>query len=177
VSSGSAQIVKKAKIVDGYFSVYQEQEKPLPFIPFGWMPEQAPNMMNFDIGHQKEPHSGNTCIAVTIEWKFPWWAGIAWISEEKWELDDGSIVYDLTGAKRLVFFLKGKNGNERIQVKIGILWGRPIGDVIKKKGVKMEKPIESEWLTLTKKWEKYVIELEDYDLNFVQKEGGCYIPR
>jgi len=166
-SSWGEQIVKKSNIdSSGIFSVYREMDDPVPFIPHGWMPAEAAQMIKvFDLGCQKDPHNGNTCLAITIEWSFPWWAGIAWITEDGWwgESDKGP-VFDLTGAKRLIFSLKGKNGNERVQVKIGILWDKPFGDVIKRDQEKI-KEIESEWLTLTKKWEEYTIDLEGFDLS------------
>jgi hypothetical protein len=165
--SWGAQLVKNPKIdADGRFWVYREKEDPLPFIPHGWMPEQAAQIINlFDLGHPNNPHSGQTCVAITIEWKDPWWTGIAWITEDQWWAeDDKGPVFDLTGAKRLVFFLRGKNGNERIQAKIGILWDKQFGDVIKKDGTAIKKPIESDWLTLTKGWKEYTFNLEGLDL-------------
>jgi len=164
--SWAAQIVKKTMVEDGRFWVYREKEDPLPFIPHGWMPEQAAQIINlFDLGHPDNPHSGQTCVAINIEWKFPWWVGIAWITEDQWwGEDDKGPVFDLTGAKRLVFFLRGKNGKERIQVKIGILPDKPFGDVIKKGGKAIGNPIESDWLTLTKEWKEYTLELEDFEL-------------
>ena len=163
----SDQLVKKPEMdVDGRFWIYREKDEPLPFIPHGWMPEEAAQMIKlFDFGYQKDPHDGKTCLAVTIEWKFPWWAGVAWMTEDAWwgENDKGP-VFDLTGTRHLVFFLQGKNGIERIQVKLGILWDKPFGDVIEKDGLRIEGPIESEWLTLTKEREKYTLDLEGFDL-------------
>lgn len=167
------QLVKKPrKDADGRFWVYREKEDQLPFIPHGWMPEECVQMIILDIWYPKDPHDGKNCIAVTFEWKKdPWWCGIAWMTWEKdkqgkpwWGQDDSGPVYDLTGTKRLVFFSRGKNGNERIQVKIGILCDKPFGDVIKKDGVKIEKPIESDWLTLTEEWREYTLDLEGFDL-------------
>lgn len=164
--SQSDQLIKNPpKDDEGRFWVYNEKDGPLPFIPHGWMPAEAAQMINvFDLGSQKDPYEGRTCLAINIQWKAPWWCGIAFITQDAWWAEnDKGVVYDLSGVKRLVYYMKGSK-NERIQIKVCILTDKPFGDVIKKNGKEFKNPIESEWLTLTKTWEKYTLDLSDYEL-------------
>jgi len=150
------QVVKQPPLdAQERFWVYREKEERLPFIPHGWMPAEAAKMIEpFDLGHTDNPHSGKTCLAVTVKWKFPWWCGIVWITKDKWwgECDDPGPVYNLTGVKELIVWAMGKKGGERIQFEVATLADKPCGDSTGKK-------IKFQYLTLTKEWTEYRFDL------------------
>ena len=182
-SNQAAQIVKKiAQNPDKIFWVYREKDDPPSFIPCGWEPPEAAQMIDFfDTGYQKECYEGKTCIAVAIrKWVNPWWCGVAWVTCDDrngcwWGENNICPVYDLTGVKWLVFSLKGKTGKERVQIKICTLSNKPFGDRLQKVEVvngkeefrDFNKPIESEWYTLSNDWQTFAINLEDYVLSKV----------
>src|SRR5580658_5294314 len=67
----------------------------------------------------EEPHSGSKCI----RWDYTagdGWGGIAWQSPEG-DWGDKPGGFDLTGAKKLSFWARGKNGNEQISIGMGLI--------------------------------------------------------
>ncbi len=68
--------------------------------------------------------------------------------------------YDLTGAKKLTFWARGKEGGEKIDFGVGILGSdKPYPDTVKAKleGVKLKKD-----------WKRYTIKLKGKDLTRVK---------
>jgi hypothetical protein len=153
---------------DGRFWLYKNVQPgdALPFVPYAWMPAQAGEMMTMDVTSKANPHvegeksASETCIAVTVKWSTPYWCGAAFLSGPDtpppgwWGEDDRGWHFDLRGLKsrKLVFYAKGATGQERMQVKFGILGDKRYGD-------SLPFPKESRWLKLSKNWTKYELDL------------------
>ncbi|OIO39724.1 MAG: hypothetical protein AUJ71_00015 [Candidatus Omnitrophica bacterium CG1_02_49_16] len=106
------------------------------------------------------PHSGVTCIKITYTNRASQkarWAGLYW-QDPKSNWGDIPGGYDLTGAKKLTFWVRGEHGGERIdQFKIGGMSGK-YGD--------------SDWavttaVVLTPEWQQVTIDLEGKDLSVI----------
>ena len=164
--SNSQDIRKPLLDSNKRFWIYGGTRQADPFIPHGWMPAEAASMIKeFNLACHTNPHSSNNCLAVDISWlKYPGWCGVAWMTQEKakdkspwWGQDASGCAYNLTSAKQLVVWARGAKGGERIQFKIGILGDKPYGD-------STISPIESDWVTLSTKWQKYTINLRGNNL-------------
>jgi hypothetical protein len=172
---------------DGRFWVYKDgKNNPrLPFIPYAWMPAESGKMMTLDLECQQNPHQEKQetaqegqanpspeppmCIAVKVNWKTPWWVGVAFVSgpddPQWWGEDDRGWYYDLSGLKKkkLVFYARGETGKERIQIKAGILGNKPYGDSLKF-------PAQTKWLKLPTEWTKFELDLSKFkpeDLKYI----------
>ena len=99
-----------------------------------------------------------TCVQVTFDNldKAPHWGGLVVpVKQDYWGKEpDLKAGLDLSKSKRLVFWLKGENGNEQVQIKAAITNSQEYGD-------SAEIPLATDWLTLTKEWTKYEIEIKD----------------
>ena len=123
-----------------------------------------------------------TCIEIIfrkLEQPPKWVGGVFPVEDGYWgeePLKDSSKALDLSGARMLVFYAKGKEGGERIQVKAAIAGDKLYGDKIslipsdvekdeKKKdlirSVPAPLPIISDWITLEKDWKRYDIQIEN----------------
>ena len=119
-----------------------------------------------DQGWADNPRSGTTCLKITYKPNVSQgarWAGVFWQNPaNNW--GDRKGGFDLTGAKKLVFWARGEKGGERIEeFKIGGISGAypdsdssGIGPVI-----------------LTKEWKQYEIDLEGKDLSYISG-GFCW---
>lgn len=137
------------------------------FIPSGFMGDYT--AISLKVAQKLNPHSGATCMRftydpTTVTVGGAHWGGVQWQNPEgNWGTQNGGI--DLTGAKRLTFWARGKNGGEKIdkfQVG-GISTGEfpdsdqeSIGPVV-----------------LTKEWKQYTIDLADTDLSYIAG-GFCW---
>jgi hypothetical protein len=87
------------------------------YIPSGWMGNSKGIKM--DEGCTVNPHGGKTCLR--FEYTAPDdWAGVVWQDPiNDWgDLPGG---WNLTGARKLVFWARGENGGETVTFKYGIL--------------------------------------------------------
>jgi outer membrane protein OmpA-like peptidoglycan-associated protein len=87
------------------------------------------------------------------------WSGVYWQNPaNNWGDKPGQTGFDLRGAARLVFWMRGEKGGEKIhEVRAGGIVGRfPDSDVA------LEGPI-----TLTKEWKRYEIDLSGKDLRHI----------
>ncbi len=147
------------------FPVYTDKRSPdNHFIPSGWMGDIADIIM--DDASMENPHSGSTSIKFAYTAKGSSgqrWAGIYWQNPaNNWGDKDGG--FDLTGASRLTFWARGKEGGERIEeFKMGGITGRysdsdaaGIGPVV-----------------LTTDWKQYTIDLSGKDLSYISG-GFCW---
>ena len=86
------------------------------FIPSGWMGDH--NDVVMDQSSTETFHSGLTCIQITYSNKASKnarWAGVYWQEPaNNWGTMENA-GFDLTGAKKLTFWARGKNGGERIE--------------------------------------------------------------
>ena len=148
------------------FAVYTDAKSPdNHYDPSGWMGDYG------DIGMTQEfltnPHGGSTSIKVTYRAKKSQgagWAGIYWQNpSNNWGTKPGG--YDLTGAKKLSFWVRGEKGGEKIdEFKSGGITGE-YGD----SDVAAIGPVE-----LTTDWQELVIDLDGKDLSSISG-GFCWV--
>ncbi len=156
-----------ATAVTGFkgFPIYTDAKSPdNHYIPSGYMGDYADAKIEracFD-----NPHSGTTCIKVTYTnaaSNGARWVGVYWQSPaNNW--GDRKGGFDLTGAKKLVLWVRGEKGGERIEeFKLGGLTGLyPDSDIA---GIG---PI-----MLTQEWKQYEIDLSGKDLSYISG-GFCW---
>ncbi|MBF0489678.1 MAG: hypothetical protein HQL15_03550 [Candidatus Omnitrophica bacterium] len=146
------------------FIVYQDKNSRNRYTPSGYMP--TGECLKLEDAWQQNCYEGKTCIKVTYDVscssKSRRWAGVYWLNPpDNWGDKKGG--YNLTGAKKLVFWAKGAKGGETIsEFKVGGVGNNrnypdsdfaTIGPVI-----------------LTKEWKEYSIDLRDKDLTSIS--GG-----
>jgi hypothetical protein len=130
--------------------------KSQPWVPSGWM--GGFDALTMDPESKVSPHSGETCLEVLYDAP-GMWVGVAWQhpANDWGELPGG---FDLTGAKKLTFWARGKEGGEKIDFGVGILGSdKEYHDTAKAelKGVKLKK-----------EWKRYTIDLDDADLTRIK---------
>lgn len=142
------------------FYVYSDKNSPdNHFIPSGWMGDYSDVALIQD--HMINAFSGSTCIKVTYANKASSgarWAGIYWQDPANNWGTNPSGGFNLTGAKKLTFQIKGAKGGERIEeIKMGGISGSypdsgtaGIGPVV-----------------LTTEWKQYSFDLTGKDLSHI----------
>lgn len=136
-----------------------------PYVPSGWMGNHE--VIDFDEGWKKRPHSGATCIRVRCGMSHSWF-GIVWQSPANdWGDQEGG--WDLINARQLSFWARGENGGEKVEFKFGILReDQPYPDTTGNKGLTV---------SLTRYWKQYVIPLTGnkrcIKTGFVWVVDGC----
>lgn len=144
------------------FNVYTDKNaRGNHYSPSGWMGDYSD--IAFTDAWKENPHSGMSCIKITYKPNASQgarWTGMYWQNPpNNWGEKKGG--YDLTGAKKLIFWARGEKGGERIEeVKIGGLSGTYPDSDIAAAG-----PI-----ILTKDWQEYSINLDGKDLSYIS--GG-----
>jgi len=154
----------------GRFWVYRDgtANPRMPFSPYGWMSDAAPSdVIQLDLECHDSPHvldattaanGDNTCLRLTVNWTNATWAAVSFISGPDkpawWGNTNGGTYYDLRKLhrKKLIAYLRGDKGGERVTVKLGILAQRPFGD-------SLAKPIASDLLELSTSWQRYELDL------------------
>jgi hypothetical protein len=146
------------------FIVYQDKGTPYRFVPSGYMPNGE--CLKMDDAWRQNCYKSKSCIKINYDvscsLKSRRWAGIYWLHPaDNW--GDRKGGYNLTGAKKLVFWARGEVGGEKIaEFRIGgVGEGREypdsdtasIGPVI-----------------LSKQWKEYEIDLRGKDLSYIS--GG-----
>jgi hypothetical protein len=155
----------------GRFWLYGErQDEAGAWIPYpevavwsGWMPENVTDLLDKDqtsLTCTEQPRTGKLCWRTVLKkWVAPYWCGIAWFTKDQgtpWKApDDTWPAYDLSKATKLVFWARGAEGDEMIQVKIGILSDKG------RYGDQSGFPIATDWLKLTTQWKEYEVPLGD----------------
>jgi len=136
-------------------AVYADGE-PRPWVPSGWM--GGFDALTLDPESKISPHSGNTCLEVVYDAP-GMWVGVAWQHPANdWGEQPGG--YDLTGAKKLTFWARGKEGGERIDFGLGLIGSdKPYPDTAK---------VELKGVKLKKEWKRYTIDLDDLDLTRIK---------
>jgi len=121
------------------------------------MPARAAdtNSVQFKTSEKPDFDGNGTAVKVTFDLtQPPNWVGLVVPVQQdywgEWQADG----LDLTKAKKLIFWAKGTKGGEQIQVKASIATDKPYGD-------SAEIPIVSDWITLTKDWQKYEIAINN----------------
>ena len=140
-----------------HFYVYNDKgDSRNHYAASGWMGDTKEIV--YSDGWPKKPYSGSTCIKITYKAKSSegeGWAGIYWQDPaNNWGNTKGG--FDLTGAKKLVFWVRGEKGGEIINdFFIGGIKGRYPDSCSISIG-----PID-----LSKKWQQFEINLEGKDLS------------
>lgn len=147
------------------FNVYTEKHaRTNHYIPSGWMGDYGD--ISYNDGCTERPYSGTTCIKIIYKTDVSQgarWVGMYWQSPaNNWGERKGG--FDLTGASKLTFWARGKNGEERIEeFKIGGISGAyPDTDTAYLGPV-----------VLTKEWKQYEIDLTGKDLSYISG-GFCW---
>ena len=134
----------------------QVTEDGTPFyVPSGFM--GSTDAMAVELNCTDDPKFGKHCAKVTYN-KSGDWGGVVWQNPENdWGQKPGG--FDLTGAKKLTFWAKGKTGGEVVKFGVGVI-GRdqPYFDTTK---------VEVS-ATLEKEWKQYTIDLANKDLQRVK---------
>ena len=134
----------------------QVTEQGVPFyVPSGFMGSTDALKVVEDC--KDDPKFGAHCTKVTYS-KTDDWGGVVWQHPENdWGEKPGG--FDLTGAKSMSFWAKGKAGGEVVKFGFGVIGkDQPYFDTAKK-----EVPV-----TLTNQWKEYVIDLEGKDLRRIK---------
>jgi len=136
-------------------AVYADGE-PQPWASSGWM--GGFDALTLDLESSVSPRSGATCLEVTYDAP-GMWVGVAWQHPAN-DWGDKPGGYDLTGASKLTFWARGKEGGEKVDFAVGILGSdKPYPDTAKAelKGVKLKR-----------EWKQYSIDLKRKDLTRVK---------
>jgi opacity protein-like surface antigen len=129
------------------------------YVPSGWMGDFKG--LYISDGWPMNTHSGPSCIKVSYKQKGELsykWVGVYWQNPEKnWgQMKQGG--FDLTGATKLVFWIRGEKGTEVIDnIIVGGIKGT-YGDSCS---------ISVGPIDLTKEWQKIEIKLDNQDLSYV----------
>lgn len=153
----------KAKVARLPLAVYDEATREnAPFAPAGWMGNAK--AMKLSPEETGQPHAGKTCIKFEYREK-DGWGGIVWQSPAG-DWGDRPGGWDLTGAKRLVFWARGANGDEEVSFQFGLIAdNKPYFDTGKGKLDKIK---------LTREWKQYTIPLDGQNLSRI-KTGFCCV--
>jgi len=137
--------------------VYDEGDaaKP-PYAPSGWM--GSTQALKLDERHSANPHSGRTCLRIDFA-ADDGWGAIAWQHPAN-DWGDQPGGWDLTGAKRLTFWLRGETGDESCSIEFGIL--DPKKKFPDTAGAKLAN------IKLTREWREHSIDLEGKDLRRIK---------
>jgi hypothetical protein len=118
--------------------------------------------IKMDLGVTKNPHSPPTCMQFQFNSDAEW-GGIIWQDPPgDWGDRDGG--WNLTGAKKLVFWARGEKGDEVVNFKFGVL-GREKTFFDSATG-------GLEGIKLTKEWQEYTIDLTNQNLARIKSGFG-----
>lgn len=145
---------RKAKLP---FAVYADKgSADNHYVPAGWMGNTK--SIKMDEGWTKNPHDGKTCCRFEYTASDDW-GGVVWQdSANDWGDKPGG--WNLTGAKKLVFWARGGKGGEVVSFKFGILGADK--QYYDSAGAGLDS------VKLTKHWKKYGINLSGKDLKCIK---------
>lgn len=131
-------------------------EKPQPWYFSGWMGNHQ--TLSIDDKYTFEPHSGETCMKVSLDGPCGW-AGVVWQHPANdWGDKEGG--YNLTEAKKITFWAKGEFGGEIVDFGLGILGSdKKYHDTAK---------AELKGIKLKANWKKYTMKLKGKDLSCIK---------
>lgn len=157
----AVETIVPKKVTEAFrvFSIYSDENAPdNHYFPSGWMGDFSD--VSIGTAHLDNPHSGTTSMRIRYTNKASQgarWAGVYWQNPaNNWGNRAGG--YDLTGAKKLSFWVRGDKGGERIEeFKVGGINGEYSDTDIAGIG-----PI-----ILSTEWKQYSINLEGKDLSSI----------
>jgi len=158
-AAGFAAVVYAQAVQFPFFVYNNDGEKEnTHFIASGYMGDFGDFKVEMNCGDA--PKEGKSCIKVEYtgqKSQGQGWAGIFWQEPlNNWgEMDGG---YNLTGAKKFVFWAKGAQGGEEVEFMVGGGAGKN-----GKKGNTAEAKLGK--VTLAKDWTKYTIDLSGKDMS------------
>jgi hypothetical protein len=133
------------------------------YFPSGWMGNIK--AIRLDAGCRTNPHSGATCLRLEYQASADW-GGVVWQDPENdWGKAPGG--WNLTGAKKLVFWARGDKGGELVNCfKFGVLGiGSKFHDSASG---------SLDAVRLTSAWKQYSIDVSGKDLSCI-KTGFAWI--
>jgi hypothetical protein len=139
------------------FYVYQDGFVGMPWAPSGWM--GTTEALTLDGEHRDKPHEGEACIEMRFVGEHGTWVGVAWQHPANdWGEQEGG--YDLSGAKYLEVWARGKYSTEKISIGVGLLGNDKAYPDSAKTSV--------EDIRLTREWKRYRIRLKKLDLSSIK---------
>jgi hypothetical protein len=156
-----APVGKAAKLPFVIFS--EKGSETNHHVPSGWMGNIK--AIRLDEGCRMQPHSGATCLRLEYQ-DAGGWGGVVWQDPANdWGNAPGG--WNLTGAKRLVFWARGDKGGELVSCfKFGVIGAdRKFHDTASG---------SLNAVQLTPAWKQYSIDVSDKDLSCV-KTGFAWI--
>ncbi len=139
------------------FYVYRDGFEGMPWAPSGWM--GAIESLTLDGDYAKNPHEGKACIEMRFVGEVGTWVGVAWQHPpNNWGDREGG--YDLTGAKYLELWARGKYSTEKISIAVGLLG--------QDKAHPDSGKTTAEDIVLTREWQRYRIRLKKLDLSSIK---------
>lgn len=137
------------------YVVYDEDDSPGAYAPSGWMGDTA--SIKLDTNASTQPKSGKTCMQCEFQ-KSDGWGGIVWQNPaDDWGDKLGGL--DLSGAKKLSFWVRGDKGGEQVKFGFGLIGrDKKYYDTAKKE---MEVRLETEWRQVT-------VDLSDMELQRIK---------
>lgn len=147
------------------FYVYKDSGSELNhYIPSGWMGDYGDIQINENI--QKNPKDGKSCFRIIYNAQgaqSQQWAGIFWQNPaNNWGEKKGG--YDVSKAKKLTIWARGKDDGETVEFKMGGIKGKYADTGTETSGV----------VKLTKGWKQYSIDLEDVLATYISG-GFCVV--
>lgn len=126
-----------------------------PYAPSGWMGDHG--SLEMDAASRERPRSGETCMKFTYR-RSDGWAGVVWQDPPN-DWGDRAGGFDLSGAKRLTFWVRGADGGERVKFGVG--------------NIPKEKPFHDtataeRAITLTPEWRRVEIPLKGMSLRRIK---------
>ena len=129
-------------------------EAPLTYGASGMMGNSQ--RIGMDGACTDKPHSGATCLKVSYK-AGDGWAGVVW-QDPQGDWGDLPGGYDLTGATKLTFWVRGANGGEKVTIGFGLLKDKKYSDSAGGETV----------VTLTTDWKQFTIDLKGKDLSCIK---------
>lgn len=102
-----------------------------------------------------------TCIQLSFDVNEPpTWAGVVLPVQPDYWGEWEAAGLDLSKAKKLVFYARGEQGGEQIQVKAALAGDKPYGD-------SALFPVSTDWIKLEKDWKRYEVPVDGSQLSRV----------
>jgi len=110
-----------------------------------YMPAEAANDIHIDTDCRDNPKTGSSCVRIEVSLAQSSWAGVAVASSPNYWGETPGPGFNLVNAKKLAFWVRGNQGGERVQFKMGIAGDKPCGDSCQTN--------ETDWIELTHDWQ------------------------
>ncbi len=139
------------------FYVYRDGFEGMPWAPSGWM--GAVESLTLDGDYAKNPYEGEACIEMRFVGEVGTWVGVAWQHPpNNWGDQEGG--YDLSGAKYLELWARGRYSTEKISIAVGLLG--------EDKAHPDSGKTTAKDIVLTYEWKRYRIRLKRLDLSSIK---------